>query len=304
MQFLKPLCLLFLGTCLLFILMAEDLSAQEIKARVDVNSSQISSSDYDYLHELRPLIEEYVNNNRWTEDTFLEDERIEVDIRITLISVDGGANFEANLIIQSYRPIYNTLTKTPLLIINDSNWRFNYNRNRSITRDDFQFDDMASVIDFYMYIVLAYDYDSFSELGGTPYLRNAENVVNVAQSSPGAAGWTSVGTRRNRNGLITQLTNPNYQGFRRAMYKYHRLGLDQFTINTDRARQNIIASFELLEETRRQTTERYLFDLLFSAKNREFTAAFMDADLNERLEAYNLLVELDNSHISEYEKLQ
>lgn len=283
---------------------AHDLSAQEIKARVDLNTSQISSSDYDYLHELRTLLEEYVNNNRWTEDTFQEDERIEVDIRITLISADNNANFEANLIVQSYRPIYNTLTKTPLLIINDSNWRFNYTRNRSITRDDFQYDDIASVIDFYMYIVLAYDYDSFSELGGSPHLRSAENIVNVAQSSPGAAGWTSVGTRRNRNGLITQLTNPNYAGFRIAMYKYHRLGLDQFTINTDRARQNILESFELLQETRRQTTERYLFDLMFSAKHREFTAAFMDADLSERLEAYNLLVELDNSHISEYEKLQ
>ncbi|MCH8556695.1 MAG: DUF4835 family protein [Balneolia bacterium] len=295
---------MFLPAVFSVLMLTENLHAQEIKARVDLNTSQVSSSDYDYLQELRTLIEEYVNNNRWTEDTFQEDERIEVDIRITLVNADNNANFEANLIIQSFRPIYNTLTKTPLLIINDSNWRFNYPRNRSITRDDFQYDDIASVIDFYMYVVLAYDYDSFSELGGTPHLRSAENIVNVAQSSPGAAGWTSVGTRRNRNGLITQLTNPNYSGFRVAMYKYHRLGLDQFTINTDRARQNIIESFELLEETRRQTTERYLFDLMFSAKHREFTAAFMDAELSERLEAYNLLVQLDNSHISEYEKLQ
>jgi len=303
-QYLKSLCLLLLLIILSLPLLPAELKAQEIKARVDLSTGQISSSDYDYLDNLKRLIEEYVNDSRWTEDTYLEDERIEVDIRIALISVDSGANFEANLIIQSYRPIYNTLTKTPLLIVNDSSWRFNFTRNRNITRDDFQYDDIASVIDFYMYIVLAYDYDSFSELGGSPHLRNAENIVNVAQSSAGAAGWSSVGTRRNRNGMITQLTNPNYQGFRKALYTYHRLGLDQFTINTDRARAQIFASLELLQETRRQTTERYLFDLLFSTKNREFTAAFMDAELNQRLEAYNLLVDLDNSHISEYEKLQ
>ncbi len=277
--------------------------AQEIRARVDVNTSQISSSDYDYLDQLTPLIREYINDTRWTEDTFMEDERIEVDIRITLMDVDSGGNFDANIVVQSSRPIYNTVTKTPLIIINDTNWRFNFTRNRNIMRDDNQYDDIASVIDFYMFIVLAYDYDSFEELGGSPHLRRAEHIVNVAQSS-GASGWSSVGTRRNRNGLITQLTNPNYEGIRRAIYKYHRLGLDQFTINTDRARENIFEALELLRDTRRQTTERYLFDLLFSAKYREFTAAFLDADLDLRLEAYNLLVDMDNSHVSEYDKLQ
>lgn len=279
-------------------------AAQEIHARVELNTSQISSTDFDYLHELRTLIEEYVNETRWTDDTFLEDERIEVNIRITLTNVDSNANFDANLIIQSSRPIYNTLAKTPLVLINDNAWRFNFTRNRNIIRDDMQYDDIASVIDFYMFIVLAYDYDSFSELGGSTFLRRAENIVNVAQSTAGAAGWTSIGSRRNRHGLITQLNNPNYEGFRRALYKYHRLGLDQFTLNPERARENIMEALNLLQETRRQTTERYLFDLLFSAKNREFTAAFMDAELSTRLEAFNLLADLDPSHISEYEKLQ
>lgn len=291
---------------LLFLISALSLpaAAQEINARVELNTSQISSADYDYLNELRTLIEQYVNETRWTEDTFLEDERIEVNIRITLTNADNNANFDANLIIQSSRPIYNTLAKTPLVLINDNSWRFNFTRNRNILRDDFQYDDIASVIDFYMFIVLAYDYDSFSELGGSPHLRRAENILNVAQSTAGASGWTSIGSRRNRHGLITQLNNPNYEGFRRALYKYHRLGLDQFTLNPDRSRERIMEAFTLLQETRRQTTERYLFDLLFSAKNREFTAAFMDAEVATRLEAFNLLADLDPSHISEYEKLQ
>ncbi|MCH8567181.1 MAG: DUF4835 family protein [Balneolales bacterium] len=289
---------------ILIVLICTEGYAQEIKARVDVNTSQISTSDYDYLNSLKPLIEDYINDTRWTDDTFLEDERIEVNIQIALMNVDSNANFDANIIIQSSRPIYNTIARTPILLINDTNWRFNFSRNRNIIRDDQQFDDLASVIDFYMYIVLAYDYDSFSELGGSPFLRRADNILNVAQSSGGGTGWSSMGTRRSRHGLITQLNNPNYEGVRIANYKYHRLGLDQFTLDPDRARQNILSAFELLRDTRRQTTERYLFDLMFAVKNREFTAAFMDAELNTRLEAYNLLVDMDNSHISEYEKLQ
>ena len=282
----------------------QPVKAQEIKANVELNTSQISSSEYDYLHELKELVERYIDETRWTDDRYLEDERIEVNILINLINADNSANFDANIVVQLFRPIYNTIAKTPVLIINDSNWRFNFTRNRNIIRDDNQYDDIASVRDFYMYIVLGYDYDTFSELGGSPYFRKAEDILNVAQSTGGAAGWSSIGTRRSRNGLITQLRNPNYEDFRRALYTYHRLGLDQFTINTDRARERIFESLEMLRENRRQTAERYLFDLFFSAKHREFTAAFIDAELDERLRVYNLLVDMDNSHISEYEKLQ
>lgn len=282
----------------------QTLRAQEIHATVELNTSQISTSDYDYVNDLKQLVERYINETRWTDDRFLEEERIEVNILINLINADNSANFDANIIVQLFRPIYNTIAKTPVLVINDSNWRFNFTRNRNIVRDDNQYDDIASVLDFYMYIALGYDYDTFSELGGSDYYREAEDILNVAQSTGGATGWSSMGSRRSRNGLITQLRNPNYEGFRRALYTYHRQGLDQFTINTERARERIMEALELLRDTRRQTAERYLFDLYFATKNKEFTAAFLDADQSERLEVYNLLVNMDNSHISEYDKLQ
>jgi hypothetical protein len=278
--------------------------AQEINATVELNTSQINTTDYDYVRDLKPLVERYINETRWTDDRYQEEERIEINILINLINVDNSANFDANIVVQLFRPIYNTIAKTPVLVINDSNWRFNFTRNRNIVRDDNQYDDIASILDFYMYVALGYDYDTFSELGGSPYYRKAESIMNVAQSTGGASGWSSIGTRRSRNGLITQLRNPNYEGFRRALYTYHRQGLDQFTINTQQARERIIEALELLRDTRRQTAERYLFDLYFATKNKEFTAAFLDAEQSERLEVYNLLVNMDNSHISEYDKLQ
>jgi len=280
------------------------IAAQEINARVEVNTSQVRSAGYDYLNELQPMIAEYINERRWTDDTFEEDERIEMNLSITLNSVDSNANFDATLIVQAFRPIYNTTAKTPTLLINDTNWRFNFTRSHNITHDDLQYDDIASVLDFYVYLVLGYDYDTFSELGGTDFFRQAENVVNVAQAS-GGSGWTAAGgTRRSRGQLITTMNNPNYNNLRRAMYRYHRHGLDLFTIRTEEARRNIFEALELILDTQRQTTDRQLFDLIYSAKYREFTAAFIDAELSKRIEAYNLLVDLDPSHISEFEKLQ
>lgn len=278
--------------------------AQEFNVTVDLNTGQISTTEYNYLNELRTLIKEYIEDRRWTDHNFQEDERIEVRLNIVITNADNNANFDANLIVQAFRPIYNTNNKSLLIRINDSGWQFNFPRGRTIIYDPFQFDDIASVLDFYMFVILGYDFDSFSELGGTPYFQQAQNILNVAQAGGGGAGWSSSGSRRSRHNLITQLNDQRYEGLRRANYTYHRLGLDRFTINTDAARLSVLESFELLRDTQRQVTDQHLFSILFSTKFREFTAVFVDADLNLRLQAYNLLIDMDNSHVSEYDKLQ
>ncbi|MFO8029643.1 MAG: hypothetical protein R6U28_07265, partial [Cyclonatronaceae bacterium] len=63
-------------------------------------------------------------------------------------------------------------------------------------------------------------------------------------------------------------------------------------------------AFNMIHQSQRRTSARYPFDLLFSAKHREFRAIFMDADTERRLEAYNLLITIDDSRISEYDRLQ
>ena len=103
--------------------------AQEIRARVTVNSSQVQNASLDYLDQLAPLVEEYINDYNWTEFTFEEHERIRMNMQIALVSESNGS-FEANVVITAERPIYNTMQQTSLLIINDSQWRFTFNRGQ------------------------------------------------------------------------------------------------------------------------------------------------------------------------------
>lgn len=63
-------------------------------------------------------------------------------------------------------------------------------------------------------------------------------------------------------------------------------------------------SLRLIQESLRQTTDDYLFDLFFSTKSRELTSVFIDGEATERLDAYMLLSELDSSRLTEYERLQ
>jgi hypothetical protein len=278
-------------------------SAQEFTAKVTLNRSQITNTSLDYLEELVPLIENYINQYKWTEFTFEEHERLRLNLQV-ILNTETNNTFDATLILSSERPIYNTLQLTPLIAVNDESWRFVFNRNQNVIHDPQVFNDIASVLDFYAYFVMALDLDSFAELGGSEYYRKAQGIVDVAQSS-GSLAWQSGGSsRRNRFYLINGFTGTGAEGLRKAIYRYHRHGLDLFTQDPEQARKNILEALTLIRDAKRATTETYVFDLFFDSKYREIASVFLDADATVRLEAYNLLLEIDPSHIGEYDKLQ
>jgi hypothetical protein len=278
--------------------------AQEFNCSVSINDRQISGSSYDYISELQGDLENYLNNHRWTNDRYEDHERILCNIQLVLTGVDSNYNYSAEVVFTMRRPIYNSNQQSLAIVLSDNNWRFHYPRNKNMVHDDMQFDDLTSFIDFYAYIMLGFDYDTFTELGGTRHFNRAHSVFELGQNS-GVQGWgRSIGSQRNRFGLITDLSNPAYEDLRRAIYRYHRLGLDQFTIDDEIARKQIMSALELLRENKRVTGNNYLFDIFFSSKYTEIVALFRDADVETRLEAYNLLREVDPAHTSEYERLQ
>ncbi|MEX0945066.1 MAG: DUF4835 family protein [Balneolaceae bacterium] len=300
-NFLSKFIFLAIG---LIIFSSQPVEAQEFNCEITINDRQISGSSYDYISELPTVLSNYINGNRWTNDRFEEHERIICNIQIILTGVDSNFNFTSEVVFTIRRPIYNSNQQSLMLVLNDSNWRFNYPRSKNLIQDDLQFDDLTSFIDFYSLIMLGFDYDSFSELGGTPYFNRAQNIFELGQNS-GVQGWgRSIGAQRNRYGLISDLMSPAYEDLRRAFYRYHRLSLDQFTIESDIARNQALAALELIRDNKRVTTNNYLFDIFFSTKYTEIVALFMDANNQIRLQAYNILRDVDPAHSTEYQKLQ
>lgn len=278
--------------------------AQDIDAHVTLDRSQVNSTSLNFLDNFPQQLETYINQYDWIDANFQKEERIGVDIQITLTSADNNYNFEAQVVIRSRRPIYNTTQETALFFFNDEDWSFNYTPNRSLVHDELQFDDLTSLIDFYAYIVLGYDFDSFQPLGGTPYFSEAQNIVSLAQTTS-APGWArSSNNRRNRAQLVSNLLDTNYETFRRAVYQYHRQGLDTFVDDPQESRQQVIQALQKIQEAQRNTSNSLLFDTFFNAKYREIVSIFEDADPQTRLDAFNLLSDIDQSHLSEYRKLQ
>ena len=302
---LSSLNLFLFKSCLLMILVLATVPAfgQEINANVTVDRSQLSSTSLNYLDNLPQELEVYINEYDWIDANFQEQEQIGVDLQITLLSVDSNFNFEAQVVIRSRRPIYNTTRETALFLFNDENWNFNYTPNRALMHDDLQFDGLTSLIDFYAYVILGLDFDSFSKLGGTPYYLEAQNIVSLAQTTS-SPGWSRGSNRRNRAQLVADLLNTSFELFRQAIYQYHRQGLDLFLTDPQKGRQQVLEALQKIQEAKRNTSSNLVFDIFFNAKYREIVSIFEDADPEVRLEAYNLLTQIDQSHLTEYRKLQ
>lgn len=277
--------------------------AQEINADITLDRSQISGTSLGFLDNLPDKLEAYINEYDWIDADFQEHERINVDMRITLLGVDDDYNFEAQVFIRSRRPIYQTPRQTPVLMFNDDQWNFNYKPNRSLTHDELQFDALASLIDFYAYLILGFDFDTFEKLGGSSYYRNAQDIVSLAQTTT-SPGWSRGSSRRNRAQLTADLLKTSFEPFRTALYQYHRQGLDVFLDDPAKGRQQVLQALEKIQQAQRNTSSDLLFDTFFNAKFRELVTIFEDADPQLRLEAFNLLSKIDQSHLSEYRKLQ
>jgi len=301
----KTACRLVLLLCMIGLnAIPYSVLAQEFDCQVSVNSRQISSGAHDHVRNLAPELERYINENRWTDDRYESYERIRCRIQILLTDVDSQDNFSAEAVFQLRRPVYDTMQETVTVVLSDTNWAFHYPRNRSLIRDEMQYDALTSFIDFYIYLLLGYDYDTFSELGGTPFFNRAQEVSEIAQAS-GSSGWDrSFGSQRNRHGLIRDLQNPIYEELRRAYYRYHRLGLDPFTENQEQARNEVIEALDMIGETRRRATNNYLFDIFFDTKYTELVSVFLNATPVQRQQAYDLLTAIDPGHSSEYDRLR
>ena len=75
-----------------------------------------------------------------------------------------------------------------MLRLFDDSWEFTYVKNQPLLHDETRFDALTSFLNFYMYLVLGYDFDSYSPpLSGTPYFQRAITICGQAQGSP--KGW-------------------------------------------------------------------------------------------------------------------
>jgi hypothetical protein len=276
--------------------------AQELNCKVTVNAEQIQTSDRAVFKDMELSFANFLNTRKWTNDSYKNHEKINCSIFINISKMHSIGNFSANVQITAARPVYNSNYETVLFNFADREWDFEYIESLPLEYNDNSYiTNLTSMLAFYAYIILGMDYDSFSELGGTPYFQKALAVVNNAQSSA-RPGWQSLGSNRNRYGLIESINNPQMLELRKNTYRYHRLGLDIFEKSPEQSRQVVLNALKSVKQAWTVFPNSIFIISFFDTKSAELVNLFSDANLNIKREAYDLLTSLDPKR-NIYEKI-
>jgi len=281
---------------LFLLLFASSLVAQELDCNVRVQTTQVTLADPAIFENLETDIYEFMNNRRWTKDEYTEAEKIVCNFNINIVEEISSTRFRAEVIINASRPVYNSSYTTQIFRHQDNEIEFNYAPFTPLEYDPNAFlSNLTHVLAFYANIILAMDYDSFSEEGGTPYLTKAKQLVDLAQNS-GFPGWiTKKNVERNRYRLIDDLMNNRFIGIRRAYYQYHRQGLDLMFDDTNKGRSNIVAALEMVGEVNKNNPNTMLPRVFSNTKSEEIINIFKDASVNgrEKAQVLSILSNLD-----------
>jgi hypothetical protein len=276
-------------------------ATQEISCDVTLNLEALTTAEArENLSDFKQQLNSYINTHRWTNEDF-GDEKIFCSIDVLIIGATGN-QYAAKVFLGSKRPIYKSGNSSAVLRLVDDKWEFEWIRNQSITHIENRFDPLLSFIDFYIYLILGFDADTYAKNGGTQYFERANDIINYARSAanPGK-GWESTTQGiYSRAQLVDELLNPKFESFRKAVHTYYYRGLDSLFGNKERALKKMYSALDnirnlLVKNNQPSLAVRTFFD----TKYLEIAEAFLDYS-DETV--YTRLVKIDPVHQSTYEE--
>ncbi len=290
---------------ILIVLIATTLTSfsQDVNCKVQIITQQLSSTDKSVFIEMEKSIFEFINNFKWTNDIIQINERIECNLILNIKEQTGIDEFKATAQIQSSRPVYNTSYNSTLFNYMDEEWTFRYIINQPLEFNENESrSNLTSLIAYYVYVMVALDYDSYSLFGGTTYYQKARNVVNNAQTQSGK-GWKAFDGTRNRFILVDNFLDNNFKPLRQTIYTYHRGGMDVLSQNAENGRNEIKDLLPTLLKLAKDRPNSMALNAFFTAKSEELVQLFSKALPNEKQSIIQTLSDCDPGNSTKYQQI-
>lgn len=262
-------------------------NAQELNCRIEVNVSQIEGTNKSIFESLQEAMSEYINTHKWTDANFSTNEKVDANMFLTITAYnENSSRIGGTLQVQSIRPVYNSSYTTTLLNFKDD-IEFSYIESEPLIHSENTMESqLTAILDYYANLILALDFDSFSNHGGDPYFGRLKEIVQRAQSS-GEKGWKNFEDIRNRAAVLDVFTNATTSCIRDLYYIYHIKGLDQMALSPDKGRMAIDGTLDLMDK---------IHDL---APMSVGLSIFKDAKFDELLNIYSKSTTTQLNHLSQ-----
>lgn len=273
---------------LLSLCCAGSLSAQELNCAVTINSDQIQGTNKQVFETLQNAVSDYLNTTVFTNAKYAANEKIECRLFLTVKEYKDDT-FTGDIQIQSLRPVYNSSYTTTLINFKDTKVEFTYAENEPLVYSVNNMESqLTAILNFYAYLILAVDSDSFAPHGGDPYFERLAQIVQMAQSA-GESGWKAFEDTKNRSAVLSSFTDPATNIIRDMIYSYHRQGLDNMSVSMDKGRAAVTESLAAIEKVYRTAPMSVALSMFKDAKLDELVNIYSKAPVSERETVYKML---------------
>ncbi len=260
-------------TILTFLFLAISLQAQELNCSITVDAEQTGQPNLQVFRTLQQQLTEFVNNTKWTNKVYKNQERIDCNMSI-VISEYSSDLFTATIQIQSSRPAFDSTYDSPVYNYNDRQFSFDYIEFQPLNFNINSFDsNLISVIAYHVYTIIGLDADTYELNGGAEYFGIAKQIVNTASSS-NFAGWKATDGTQSRYQYNDALLSSVYREFHKVLYDYHRKGIDNMADDTKKGKEAVAKAINDLRSINDRRPNSFLLRTFFDAKSDEIQAIF------------------------------
>lgn len=253
---------LLAGLCSLLFLIVGTTSVAisgDVVATVNVITDRLPIEFQDKMIEFHKVVKDYVDNGDWLEEDDKGDP-IPMTIQMFLEYSASGAEdrYTCEFLISGGDIQYF-----------DRRVKFSYQPGDQLIFDPQTAGPLTSVLDFYVYLILANEFDSFREMGGDFYYKKARDAAELGKfvRTEYIFGWTE------RNELIRRIFREPFPTLRKAKDHLAQALYEQGE-DIEGARKNVRECLKLVEEVKNHEEK---FDA---------TKQFLDAHYSEIIDLF------------------
>jgi hypothetical protein len=270
---IRKFCAILIGIIFIFVI---NLDAQEIKVDVTVNVEQLEFEARTFVSTMKRDIENYINNQKFMQNDWVG---VPVPVKMTIF-LSGGSNgkYSAKLFIVSTRKIDGPGDRQSGNVrFYDDKWSFEYGLGANLTFNPLRFDSFTSLLDYYMFLMIGFELDTWEELGGNQAFNYARQIVELgtAHNADGYSSYSNPGDFTRYN-LTSELTNMRFNDLRKVWFSYYVDGLDLMATDKNKAMENLKnAIYQLaLFKKNKLVESSVLMQLFFDSKAQEIGSIF------------------------------
>lgn len=299
MKLSKWFCSLVCSLCMFF-----TTNAQELNFTVQVNAQNVAQPDQTIFKTLQTSMQEFLNNTKWTDQKFNDEEKINASLVFVVNSYDND-RFRGNFQISASRPVFNSSYTSPIFNFKDDDVAFEYVEYAPFFYNKNQFENnLISLVSFYAYTVLGIDADTFELNGGQVFHKEAQTIVNLAQGSQGVIGWKASDGLISRFRLNDDMLSDTYKEYRQVMYSYHLKGLDAFSKDSKAGKIILKKHIQLFTELNNRRPNSLLQRIFFDAKADEIMSIYSSGPATDIRELKATLQKLAPNQSSKWRNIK